>query len=254
MWRYCLLSLPLSLSLWAAEAHKWSYEHPTAPRQWGDLHKDFEMCKSGKNQSPIDIEHYYNAPDKENFGVFYQNNARPISLEYSHHTFVAKFNTPKNHVSYRDHVYKLVNLHFHTPMEFSIHKERQPLSMHMVHQDANGSLLVLGIGFEIGEPNEMIAHLLEAYARKKIPQALDLENLLPSTINYYHFNGSLTTPPCTEGVAWFIIEETLSVSEEQLEALKKIMHYVENRRPPQKDYNSVIVKSSAVLREPEHVQ
>ncbi|WP_104637181.1 carbonic anhydrase family protein [Helicobacter felis] len=233
----------------ASEEH-WGYDHPTTPHQWSNLHEDYAMCEHGRHQSPIDIEHYYDAPDKENLGVFYQTNARPISLGYAHHTLVAKFNTPKNHISYREHVYKLVNLHFHTPMEFSIHKHRQPLSMHMVHQDAKGLLLVLGIGFEIGKPNKMIARLLEAYAHQQVPQALDLENLLPSTIHYYHFNGSLTTPPCTEGVAWFFIEETLSVSKEQLAALQKIMHYVKNNRPAQKDYNSVIVKSSAVLREP----
>ncbi|WP_120945048.1 MULTISPECIES: carbonic anhydrase family protein [Helicobacter] len=248
MWRYLLLCAPLSL--WAAESHHWSYQHPSAPSQWGHLHKDYELCKSGKNQSPIDIEHYYNAPDKENLGVFYQADASPISLDYSHHTFVAKFNSPKNHVIYRDHVYNLVNLHFHTPMEFSIHKQRQPLSMHLVHKDSSGLLLVLGIGFEIGQPNDLIARLLEAYAHKQVPSDLDLETLLPPSISYYHFNGSLTTPPCTEGVAWFIIEETLSVSQEQLEELQKIMHYIKNRRPPQKDYNSVIVKSSAILREP----
>ncbi|WP_104749525.1 carbonic anhydrase family protein [Helicobacter cynogastricus] len=245
-----LCAFGISLGMGADSPHKWGYNSPSTPRQWGDLHKDFELCKSGKNQSPIDIEHYYYTPNKEDLAAVYQNKAKPTSLTYAHHTLVVQFNSAQNHILYRDHVYKLVNLHFHTPMEFSIHKHRQPLSMHMVHQDANGLLLVLGIGFEIGKPNEMITRLLEAYAHKQVPKSLDLENLLPASINYYHFNGSLTTPPCTEGVAWFIIEETLSVSKEQLAALQKIMHHVKNNRPPQKDYNSVIVKSSAVLREP----
>ncbi|BDQ28304.1 hypothetical protein ASB7_01410 [Helicobacter ailurogastricus] len=72
---------------------------------------------------------------------------------------------------------------------------------------------------------------------------------MPDTIHYYHFNGSLTTPPCSEGVTWFIIEETLSISKEQFDEMQQIMHHQSNQRPLQKDYNRVIVKSSAIVRE-----
>ncbi|BEE28785.1 hypothetical protein ATCC49503_03050 [Helicobacter pylori] len=75
-----------------------------------------------------------------------------------------------------------------------------------------------------------------------------LDTFLPKTINYYHFNGSLTAPPCTEGVAWFVIEEPLEVSAKQLAEIKKRMKNSPNQRPVQPDYNTVIIKSSAETR------
>ncbi|GMB95792.1 carbonic anhydrase family protein [Helicobacter sp. NHP22-001] len=242
-----LIGLSLSLPM-ALGAEHWSYEAHTGAKHWDKLHKDYAVCKAGKNQSPINIEHYYHAPDKENF-VFNYHSTAPTSIDYAHHTFVAKFAHPKDSTIYRDHKYNLVNLHFHIPMEFAIHGKRQPLSMHLVHKDAQGRLLVVGIGFTIGQENPFLTPLLNAYTYKTPPKPLALEKLLPDTIHYYHFNGSLTTPPCTEGVTWFVLEETLSLSPQQFEGIKKIMHNKPNQRPLQKDYNRVIVKSSAIVRE-----
>ncbi|BCZ17800.1 hypothetical protein NHP190003_10820 [Helicobacter sp. NHP19-003] len=242
-----LFGLSLSL-LGASGAENWGYENHTGAKHWDKLHRDYAVCKAGKTQSPFNIEHYYHSPDKEDFSFDYKSTV-PTSIEYSHYTFVAKFAHPSDSVTYRDHEYQLVNLHFHIPMEFAIHGKRQPLSMHLVHKDAQGRLLVVGIGFTIGHKNPFLTPLLNAYKYKTSPKPLVLNKLLPDTIHYYHFNGSLTTPPCTEGVTWFVLEETLSLSPQQFEDIKKIMHNKSNQRPLQKDYNRVIVKSSATLRE-----
>lgn len=242
-----LCFVALGASLWATD-QKWSYEKHTGAKHWDKLHKDFSICKSGKNQSPINIEHYYHAPDKENL-VFNYHDLKPASVAYEHHTLVAKFSPPSNTILYRDHPYRLINLHFHIPMEFAIHSKRQPMSMHLVHQDDEGRLLVVGIGFVIAQSNPFFTPLFHTFKHKTSPKTLALEALLPEHIHYYHFNGSLTTPPCTEGVAWFIIEETLSLSQQQFAELRHFMHNKANRRPIQKDYNSVIIKSSAHVRE-----
>ncbi len=218
------------------------------PRYWDRLSLDYHLCKTGKIQSPINIEHYYHSPDKEDLAFEYEN-AKPKSITYSHHTLVALFDEPSNDLSFRDHEYSLVNLHFHIPMEFAIHGEQQPLSMHLVHRDKEGNLLVVGIGFSIGKKNPFFTPLFNAYKYHTEPQTLALKYLLPDKIHFYHFNGSLTTPPCSEGVTWFIIEETLNISKEQFEEMRKIMHYKSNQRPLQKDYNRVIVKSSAIVRD-----
>ncbi len=236
------------LSLSALSAGEWSYDKHTGAHHWDKLHKDYATCKSGKNQSPINIEHYYHTPDKENL-VFDYEDRRPTSVSYDHHTLVAKFAPPSNTILYRDHPYYLINLHFHIPMEFAIHSKREPTSMHLVHQDDEGRLLVVGIGFHIGDANPLFTTLFSSFKNKSAPKILPLETLLPSDIHYYHFNGSLTTPPCTEGVSWFIVEETLSISQKQFEELKRIMHSKPNRRPLQKDYNSVIIKSTTRVRD-----
>ncbi|CRF52836.1 carbonic anhydrase [Helicobacter ailurogastricus] len=244
-----LVLICLSLSLLGAfGGEHWGYSKGVGPRYWGKLSRDYEICKSGKTQSPINIQHYYHSPDKEDLSFEYEN-TKPLSIAYSHYTLVAQFNEPGNAVIFRDHEYSLVNLHFHIPMEFAIHGKKQPLSMHLVHRDKEGDLLVVGIGFSIGKKNPFFTPILNAYKYHTEPKLLALKTLLPDTIHYYHFNGSLTTPPCSEGVTWFIIEETLSISKEQFDEMQQIMHHQSNQRPLQKDYNRVIVKSSAIVRE-----
>ncbi|WP_040499069.1 carbonic anhydrase family protein [Helicobacter suis] len=242
-----LFSILSFLLLSLLSATHWSYEKHTGAKQWDKLHKDYAICKTGKSQSPINIQHYYNASGQENI-IFTYHDLKPSTIAYSHNTLIAQFNHPTNSIVYRDHEYYLINLHFHLPMEFAIRGKHQPLSMHLVHQDSEGRLLVIGIGFKIGQENPFFTPLFNAYNHKTPPQTLALKTLLPTTIHYYHFNGSLTTPPCTEGVSWFIIEETISFSPKQFETIKKIMYHKTNQRPIQKDYNSVIVKSFAVIR------
>ncbi|MGL2820671.1 carbonic anhydrase family protein, partial [Helicobacter pylori] len=104
------------------------------------------------------------------------------------------------------------------------------------------------IGFEEGKENPNLNPILEGIQKKQGFKEVALDAFLPKSINYYHFNGSLTAPPCTEGVAWFVIEEPLEVSAKQLAEIKKRMKNSPNQRPVQPDYNTVIIKSSAETR------
>ncbi|GAA8627680.1 carbonic anhydrase [Helicobacter pylori] len=242
-----LIALALATSLIGAENAKWDYKNKeNGPHRWDKLHKDFEVCKSGKSQSPINIEHYYHTQDKADLQFKYAA-SKPKAVFFTHHTLKASFE-PTNHINYREHDYALDNVHFHAPMEFLINNKTRPLSAHFVHKDAKGRLLVLAIGFEEGKENPNLDPILEGIQKKQNFKEVALDAFLPKSINYYHFNGSLTAPPCTEGVAWFVIEEPLEVSAKQLAEIKKRMKNSPNQRPVQPDYNTVIIKSSAETR------
>ncbi len=240
----------LSVSALFGDA-KWDYKKDGArgAENWDKLHKNFEICGNGKSQSPINIEHYYQTEDKGNL-KFHYGVSKPSKVAYTNHTLKLGFNSHTDNIKYRNHTYILDNVHFHTPMEFLINGKTQPLSAHFVHKDEQGRLLVVAIGFQVGHENTFLKPILEVAKTKNIKKAkpIALYAFLEKQISYFHFNGSLTAPPCTEGVAWFVIEHPLELSSSQLAEIKKHMKDSPNQRPTQPDYNTVIIRSSTQTR------
>ncbi len=233
LWIVILSSLMLSILTFASPAD-WSYQGKTGPKHWGDLDKKFIMCKIGKNQSPIDI-------NKNNL---VKASLTPLKLEYkSNANFVVNNgHTIKIIVKDGSYLYidgkkfELKQFHFHTPSENTINGKHLPMEAHLVHISKDGEIAVIGIMFKIGKENKALKKFQNLICKtinkkKTIKTPLNAMELLPKNKDYYRFNGSLTTPPCTEGVRWFIFKEPVTISQEQLEKFSKIMG--KNNRPIQ---------------------
>ena len=185
----------------ASEKVHWGYSGEGSPENWGKLDPAFSLCASGKNQSPIDLTGMIEselAPIAFNYkagGNEVLNNGHAIQVNYA----------PGSTISLNGHEFELKQFHFHAPSENTIEGESFPMEAHFVHADNNGNLAVVALMFKAGEKNEEIE---KAWAKmpmnaeeKSAPESvLDAAVLLSGGHDYYRFNGSLTTPPCSEGV------------------------------------------------------
>lgn len=213
----------------------WSYEGDNGPQAWGKLKPEFNLCATGKRQSPINIED----------GATLQGPAEPLRFDYtpSVGTVVNNGHTiqvdvqGENAITVRGSTFRLLQFHFHTPSEEQINYKRFAMVAHLVHKSAEGQLAVVAVLLEPGEPNPAIERVwtympLDAADRVRMPPGvLNLNELLPADQRYYQFMGSLTTPPCTEGVLWMVLKQPVSISRAQLKLFTQL--YANNARPVQ---------------------
>ena len=213
----------------------WNYSDSTGPTHWHCLSEEYALCDSGKRQSPIDITESIKA-DLPAL-VF---NYRPIPLIIENNGHTIQITTPEaGELKIGDEAYQLQQFHFHTPSEEAIHGKRTDMVIHLVHQNAQGELAVVAVLLEKGHlANSFIETLWNVMPNAPgKPQhhdevSIDINQLLSmDNQNYYTFAGSLTTPPCTEGVKWFILKQTVPFSEGQLAQFKAVCG--ENARPLQ---------------------
>ncbi len=213
------------------ETQHWSYKGETGPLHWADLNPEYAGCGTGKFQTPIDINKTYKTNlSKLNFSYTEQS----LSVINNGHTVQINFN-PGNTVIIDGEKYTLLQFHFHTPGEHTVNGKHFPMEMHFVHKDSKGELGVVGLFFVEGKKNlelqKIIDNLPEEINETKSVSSVKINpaNFLPYKMDYYHYSGSLTTPPCTEGVSWIMLKYPVEASAEQINALKKIMG--ENARP-----------------------
>lgn len=217
----------------AAETIHWGYIGDIGPEYWGELDESFAACAEGKNQSPIDLNDMLQAhlPRlKINYtegGNRVVNNGHSIQIDYE----------PGSTMTIDEHTFELKQLHFHAPSENTIDGESFPMEAHFVHADENGNLAVIAQMYKAGEENEELQRAW-AYMPQEANQSYALENwmdatsLLPHKRAYYRYNGSLTTPPCTEGVTWVVMKKHEELSQEQIDKFAHVMHH-DNNRPIQ---------------------
>lgn len=229
----------VALSLWPLKGHggdeheeepgdagghaavHWSYGGAEGPEHWGDLSPDFAACKSGRMQSPIDI-----APQDTGLAVgapghefAYQE--VPLSILHNGHTVQLNY-APGSSMSIQGQSYDLLQFHFHAPSEHTVGGKAFPMEAHFVHQDSHGGLAVLGVMIEEGAANAALAgawaHLPahETAEQTVADVRIDASAVLPPDGRYHHYKGSLTTPPCSEGVRWFVLTEPISMSAAQI--------------------------------------
>jgi carbonic anhydrase len=230
-----LLAFVLSAFLsYAQEPHPphWSYEGDTGPSHWGDLSPDYSLCKTGHEQSPIDI---VNTVEEKLPPIDFHYLPSPLKLIDNGHTVQANY-APGSYITVSGKKYELVQFHYHHPSEEAIHGKHSHLVIHLVHKDAEGHLAVVAVLFREGASNEAIKTVVDHLPSVKEQEittdaTIDAAGLLPQTRNYYTFPGSLTTPPCSEGVTWFVLETQFTLSKAELETLAKL--YPHNARPVQ---------------------
>jgi len=217
----------------------WAYSGDTGPANWGLLKPEFQACLVGRRQSPIDLRDGIPVQlDPIKFDY------RPGVIEVSHrdHTVVA-VPEPGQGVQIGGQRYELLHIAFRNPGEVIIDGQQAPMSVHLYHRDAAGQLAVIAVGITPGEANDVVQQVwnnlpLERDLSQRSAAAVDLSALLPASPQHYTYMGSLTTPPCTEGVLWAVMRQPVSVSLDQMGVLARLYPY--NGRPAQPTHGRLI--------------
>ena len=213
----------------------WSYSGKTGPAKWAELEKDFAECKLGQTQSPIDI------PDatarKGDFPTLLFNyKPSAVRVVDNGHTIQANYD-PGSSFAVGDSRYELLQFHFHKPSEEKINGRAHDMVAHMVHKGADGKLAVLAVLLDAGnKPNPVVKAVMDNVPKEKGKEVasnakINAADLLPNDKGYYSFAGSLTTPPCSESVTWYVFKTPTTVSPDTLARFGKM--YPMNARPVQ---------------------
>jgi carbonic anhydrase len=237
-----LCSLLLSTNAFAEGKAHWGYSGHEGPEHWAELSAEYGTCASGKNQSPVNLSGMIegNLPTmKINYnagGNEVVNNGHTIQVNYA----------AGSTITVAGKTFELKQFHFHSPSENTIEGHSYPMEAHFVHADKDGNLAVIAVMFKPGEHNAELekawAHMPhEAGAIQKLDEMVDANVLLPHDFDYYRFNGSLTTPPCTEGVNWFVMKFYDTASQAQIDKFVHAMHH-DNNRPVQPTNARLIIK------------
>jgi len=226
----CLsLALLLTSSAYSSEISHWGYTEEGSPLSWGTLKPEFHTCKDGLNQSPIDLKVFV---DAELPKLTY--NYKSASTEILNNGHTVQVNIANGSTVVIDGIkFELKQFHFHTPSENNINGKSFPLEAHFVHASKDGELAVVALMFEEGDENKMLGKLwakmpMKSGEKSKLEIA-DVTSLLPKDRDYYRFNGSLTTPPCTEGVRWIVLKKSTTLSKAQADKFAKVMVHPNNR-------------------------
>jgi carbonic anhydrase len=210
----------------AAGGPEWSYdaESESGPEYWGDISEKYKACKEGLSQSPVDIA---GALDVALPRIEFNYAPTKLNIINNGHTIVVKYDKGSS-ITIAKEKYKLMQFHFHTPSEHLIDGLPAVMEMHLVHKSNRGKLAVVGVLFHVGAENinfeSIWANLPEKPRQKRsVGVKINAINLLPGSKSYYAYSGSLTTPPCTEGVKWHVLRAPLEVSEEQLMKIESIL-------------------------------
>jgi carbonic anhydrase len=222
-------------------ASHWSYKEV---KEWGACSPAHAECKLGKKQSPVDIlTKDIEAATLGPMDIAYQasqaeviNNGHTIQVGLKDGGFA----------TFPSGQYKLLQVHFHNPSEEKINGKNFPLVAHLVHQNTEGKLAVLAVLFKEGKTNKSLQPIFSVMpsqeGRVALAKPFDTASLLPSSLSYYAFTGSLTTPPCSEDVAWHVLMNPVDISKAQLASFKKL--YSMNARPVQPLNGRVIQRSN----------
>ncbi len=225
----------------AGDPH-WGYEATEGPGNWGKLSAKWAVCGDGKSQSPVDIEKTKKADLPALKAEF-----KPAELKIVHHEHMADVvNTGHSiQVNYTmgdklkmgNEEFELLQYHFHSPSEHTVGGKHYPMEMHMVHKSAEGKLAVVGVFVEEGATNPAFEPVWANLPKVKSVEhhlehvTVDVNKMLPASTQSYRYTGSLTTPPCSEGVKWVVMTTPVQMSAAQIADFRAVMKG--NNRPPQ---------------------
>ncbi|MGY4515792.1 carbonic anhydrase family protein [Lysobacter sp. HA18] len=224
-----------TLAIAAADEHAphWGYTGAAGPSHWGQLEPDFATCAHGHSQSPIDLTHAMDAPhtpiafDYRDGGYRVVNNGHAIQVDFN----------PGSHMRVDGTDFTLKQLHFHVPSEHTVNGKRFPMEAHLVHADAQGHLAVVAVLFGKGVSNPWLERVWPYVPAKvdgttAIATPVSAADLLPANRAYYRYDGSLTTPPCTEHVRWIVMKQPVAASDAEVALVHRAIGH-DNNRPVQ---------------------
>ncbi len=214
-------------------AHAWSYGGSTGPAHWAALKADYQQCKVGKHQSPINIR---GAKTASLPPIEFAYQAAPLKIVDNGHTI--QVNVPAgSYITLGGKRFELVQFHFHHPSENEVNGRKFPMELHLVHQDAEGKLAVVGVLLAEGKANPVVAELWKYLPKEKDKEStpegvtVDPSGLLPANRAYYTYAGSFTTPPCTEDVTWLLLRTPGTLSKPEVATFAA--QFPNNARPVQ---------------------
>ena len=210
--------------------HHWGYQGESGPLYWGNLKPEYHMCKEGKNQSPVDINDTRSIATKH---IAFRYFVGGDNVVFNGHAVQVDYR-PGSFVTIDGHTFELKQFHFHTPSENTLEGKSFPMEAHFVHVDRAGNIAVLALFFKEGERNAELDKILKALSRKTgekkmLPRPANASALMPMDVDYYRYNGSLTTPPCTEGVVWVVFKKSVTASPDQIRAFYNMLGHPNNR-------------------------
>ncbi|MGE0385351.1 MAG: carbonic anhydrase family protein [Gammaproteobacteria bacterium] len=221
----------------AADSHAaphWEYEGDAGPEHWAWLSREYRLCDAGQTQTPIDLDPAHTlSVGLEPVRIAYKpvrgrvvNNGHTIQVDVD----------PGSALEIDGERYELKQFHFHTPSEHTLRGRHYPMELHFVHRNAAGQLAVLGVMMDAGARNATLGSVwakipAAAGASTSLPAALDPNALLPASKAAFRYQGSLTTPPCSEGVKWVVLRDAIPVTQDQVSAFQAL--YPHNARPVQ---------------------
>ncbi|GAA3777479.1 carbonic anhydrase [Streptomyces phyllanthi] len=217
------------------DAH-WSYEGADGPANWATLAEDFEACEAGREQSPIDLDDDKAAGAAVDKAVTIDYKPVTAELVNNGHTIQANVSGGSG-IVLDGTTYDLKQFHFHLPSEHTEEGEHAAMEVHFVHADKDGGLAVVGVLMDESDGDtsaftELFKKLpAKEGATQKIGRALDLTAFLPDDRDQYRYEGSLTTPPCTEGVKWTVLKDEVEVAPGEVAAYKEL--FPKSNRPTQ---------------------
>ena len=214
--------------------HEWSYSGEYGASHWAELDPEYMPCQ-GIHQSPINI-----VPDKAqdaNLDIEFHYHSFLADLVNNGHTLIERIIEPRA-LTFNHEDYTLLQFHFHTPSEHHVMGKEYPMEIHFVHQNAAGRYTVVAVLIEEGSnENRFLLHfmnVLPTHVNEEIrskERADPIETFPAHPEDFYYYDGSFTTPPCTEGVNWIVLREPVQAKREQIEAIHEIIH--DDNRPIQ---------------------
>ena len=213
-------------------AAKWGYSGKIGPSHWGELSPKYALAKDGKQQSPIDIR---NTQSKALPRIKIDYRPSRIHLIYNGHT-IQENEDPGGFAMANDRKFVLQQFHFHAPSEHTVGGKHFPMEMHLVHRADDGTSGVLAVFIQEGEHNRAFdpvwENLPDANRQERDADiTIDTASLLPTDTGYFTYDGSFTTPPCTEQVKWVVLSQPVSLSKQQIMRFRDVIH--DNNRPVQ---------------------
>ena len=238
-----LVGLPAVTAAQESHPPHWAYAGKEGPKEWGNLDSSYAACSIGRTQSPIDIK---GARKSDLPALKFDYHAVPLNIVDNGHTIQVNY-APGSTLTVGEKIYTLKQFHFHHPSEEQVDGKTFHLVAHLVHVDADGRLAVVAVLFESGSANPLIDTLWTNIPSEKEKTqdissiSIQVRDLLPKERDYFTYAGSLTTPPCSEGVSWYVLKSYATVSPPQVAAFAKI--YPMNARPIQPTNGREILQS-----------
>ncbi|MBM7643807.1 carbonic anhydrase [Streptococcus loxodontisalivarius] len=218
------------------EAH-WGYEDEISPEYWGSLSEEYAACSDGTEQSPINIT---GAEDVDLPSLSLKSKSSKVTVLNNGHTIQVTPENSDNTLTVGDKTYTLKQFHFHAPSENEIDGKQYPLEGHFVYKTDDGQIAVVSVLYQYGKENKGLKEVwknmpTKVNEEKEVSKSISISNLFPEDQDYYNFEGSLTTPPCTEGVNWIVFKKQETISKAQVKKFSETIGVANNR--PLQDLN-----------------
>lgn len=225
----------------------WAYHGDEGPDHWGSLSPSYAACSAGQSQSPVDLR---GADTARMQAISFHYRVTPTALVHNGHTVQANYKAGSS-ITIGDERFDLLQFHFHTPSEHKIAGQAYPMEIHFVHKhQASGRLAYVGVLVAPGDHNLAAQEIWDNLPAKpnstmdKPRVLINGRDLIPDNRDYFRYMGSLTTPPCSEGVSWYVLQHPVQFSAAQIDQIGKLMGY--NARPVQQRNHRMVLKAGGM--------